>query len=94
MYNNRKQEEELKRLTLGSLIISKYSFCIRITNSRTHEQVDLQVSLIESSSEENELLRFPDPEDNVEHRIPGEKSQLDFFLKRLDWIFNLNVKSR
>ncbi|KAL4378035.1 hypothetical protein GQ457_02G032070 [Hibiscus cannabinus] len=45
-------------------------------------------------SEENELLRFPDTGDNAEHKIPGEESQLDFFLKRLDWILNPNVKSR
>ncbi|KAK8560286.1 hypothetical protein V6N12_013085 [Hibiscus sabdariffa] len=49
-----------------------------LTNSRTHDQVDFLVSLIKSSSLENELLRFPKPGDNAQHLETGGNHNFDF----------------
>ncbi|KAK8597310.1 hypothetical protein V6N12_065781 [Hibiscus sabdariffa] len=74
-----------------------------LTNSRTHEQVDLLVSLIKSSSLENELLRFLNPGDNAQHLETGENHNFDFGsleslvstnlngINFLDWFRNLRI---
>ncbi|KAL4312258.1 hypothetical protein GQ457_01G018050 [Hibiscus cannabinus] len=62
-----------------------------LTNSRSNRTPKLHDRIVKLR---NEHLSFPDPGYCAKNKIPGEKSKLDFFLKRLDWIFNLNVKSR
>ncbi|KAK8986904.1 hypothetical protein V6N11_055221 [Hibiscus sabdariffa] len=69
-------EEVKKSKANGAPSSAANTYSMLLTNSRTHDQVDFLVSLIKSSSLENELLRFPKPGDNAPKEENRRESQL------------------
>ncbi|KAL4279608.1 hypothetical protein GQ457_03G012590 [Hibiscus cannabinus] len=62
-----------------------------LANSRSNRTPKLYDRIVKLR---NEHLRFRIPEIAQNREFPEKNQKLDFFLKRLDWIFNLNSKVR